>query len=131
MGQAWKTQELVDQILSTLYFNDPNGLSGNEDCGQMSAWYIFNAMGFYSFCPGEPVYSLGRPLFDSVAMPLPNGNTFTISVSGNSPKNKYIQSAKLNGVVLAAPFFTHEQLMQGGKLELAMGSAANKSLFSN
>ena len=60
VGQPWRTQELVDEVLHTLYFNDPNGLSGNEDCGQMSAWFILNSMGFYQVCPGKPVYSIGR-----------------------------------------------------------------------
>ncbi len=75
VGQPWKTQKLVDEILTTLYFNDPNGLSGNEDCGQMSAWYLLNAMGFYSFCPGDPAYSIGRPLFDEVSIRLGDGKS--------------------------------------------------------
>jgi len=122
VGEGWKTQEIVDQILTTLYFNDPNGLSGNEDCGAMSSWYVLNAMGFYSFCPGLPKYSLGRPLFDEVVIPLKDGKQFVIRVSNNSPDNKYIQSARLNQVPLTDLFFTHEQLMQGGLLEISMGS---------
>ena len=129
VGQPWKTQKLVDEILTTLYFDQPNGLSGNEDCGQMSAWYILNAMGFYSFCPGDPVYSLGRPLFDRVEIHLDNGRTFTVKVTDNSPKNMYLQSARLNGRALKTPFFTHEQLLGGGTLELAMGAEPNKKVL--
>ncbi|MFC1652749.1 GH92 family glycosyl hydrolase, partial [Planctomycetota bacterium] len=126
VGQPWKTQELVHEILTTLYFNNPNGLSGNEDCGQMSAWYILNAMGYYSFCPGDPTYSIGRPLFDEVTIEVGKGKTFTIRAENNGPKHMYIQSAQLNGAALKAPFFTHEQLKQGGVLELAMGPTPNK-----
>jgi len=122
VGEGWKTQEIVDQILTTLYFNDPNGLSGNEDCGAMSSWYVLNAMGFYSFCPGLPKYSLGRPLFDEVVIPVKDGKQFVIRASNNSPDNKYIQSARLNQVPLTELFFTHQQLMQGGLLEISMGS---------
>ncbi len=127
VGQPWKTQGLTREILSTLYFNDPNGLSGNEDCGQMSAWYVLNAMGFYSVCPGDPTYSLGSPLFDEVTIRLPNDKAFTIRAINNSAKNKYIQLARLNGKELTTPFFSHQQLAAGGVLELTMGEAPMKS----
>lgn len=120
LGQPWKAQELVDKVLHEQYFDDPNGLSGNEDCGQMSAWYILNAMGFYQPCPGKPVYSIGRPLYDAVTIQLPGGKTFRISTANNAPANKYIQSAKLNGAPLDTPFFDHETLMQGGTLEFTL-----------
>lgn len=97
VGQPYKTQALVDSVLHTLYFNEPNGLSGNEDCGQMSAWYVLNAMGFYQVCPGKPVYSIGRPLFDEAAIRLQNGNTFTIIAHNNSRDNKYVRKIILNG----------------------------------
>ncbi len=126
VGQPWKTQELVHEILTTLYFNDPNGLSGNEDCGQMSAWYLLNAMGFYSFCPGDPSYSLGRPVFDEVTIHVDEGKTFTIRATNNSGENKYVQSARLNGEELSTPFFAHSQLAEGGLLEVTMGSTPNK-----
>lgn len=129
IGQPWKTQELVHKILTTLYFNNPNGLSGNEDCGQMSAWYILNAMGFYSFCPGDPTYSLGRPMFDEVSIQVGEGKTFTVRAQKNSAKHLYIQSARLNGQELKSPFFSHADLMQGGTLELTMGGAPNKQAF--
>lgn len=120
VGEPWKTQELVDNVLHNQYFNDPNGLSGNEDCGQMSAWYILNAMGFYQICPGLPEYSIGRPLFDTVTIQLPNGKQFRIETVNNSASNKYIASATLNGQPLPQPFFTHTQLMEGGTLQLVM-----------
>jgi predicted alpha-1,2-mannosidase len=130
VGQAWKTQKLTNQIMSELYFNDPNGLAGNEDCGQMSAWYVLNAMGFYSFCPGEPVYSIGRPVFDKVEVNLSNGKVFTVIAKNNSPENFYIQSAKLNGKPMKEAFFTHNDILNGGTLEFEMGVAANKNLFN-
>ena len=121
VDQPWKTQGLVDSILNTLYLNNPDGLSGNEDCGQMSAWYILNAMGFYSVAPGEPVYSIGRPLFSRSVINLENGKKFTVEAKNNSGKNKYIQSAKLNGTLLDKPFFNHKDIIMGGTLLLEMG----------
>lgn len=122
VGQSWRTQELVDEVLQTLYFNDPNGLSGNEDCGQMSAWYVLNAMGFYQVCPGRPVYSIGRPLFDKATVNLKGGKKFTVKAAGNSRTNKYVQKMLLNGKELAQPFFTHQDIIDGGTLELVMGN---------
>lgn len=130
VDQPWKTQKLTDQIMNSLYSNDPNGLSGNEDCGQMSAWYILNAMGFYSFCPGDTTYSISRPLFDRVSINLPNnGGSFTIKATNNSAKNLYIQSLKLNGKKMSKPFFNHTDITGGGIIEFNMGPIANKSLF--
>ncbi|MCI1681288.1 MAG: GH92 family glycosyl hydrolase [Bacteroides sp.] len=121
VGEPYKTQELVDSVLHTLYANSPDGLPGNEDCGQMSAWFVLNAMGFYQVCPGKPVYSIGRPLFDEVAIHLNNGKTFTVVAHHNSRTNKYIQEIKLNGKERDKPFFTHQELMSGSTLELIMG----------
>lgn len=130
VGQSWKTQKLTNQIMRELYFNNPNGLAGNEDCGQMSAWYVLNAMGFYSFCPGKPVYSIGRPVFDKVEINLPSGKTFTVAAKNNSPENRYVQSVKLNGTALEKPFFTHDDLLIGGALEFEMGAVPNTKLFN-
>jgi predicted alpha-1,2-mannosidase len=130
VGQPWKTQKLTDQIMSELYFNNPNGLAGNEDCGQMSAWFVLNAMGFYSFCPGEPVYSIGRPIFSKVEINLPSGKKFTVSAKNNSPENLHVQSVKLNGMALEKPFFTHDDILNGGVLEFEMGQEPNKELFN-
>ncbi len=121
VGQPYRTQELVDSVLQTLYFNDPDGLSGNEDCGQMSAWYILNAMGFYQVCPGKPVYSIGRPLFNKATVNLKDGKKFTVIA-----ENKYIQSMVLNGKPLDEPFFTHQDIVDGGTLELTMGKVIRK-----
>jgi predicted alpha-1,2-mannosidase len=130
-GEPWKTQSLTDQIMSTLYLNNPNGLAGNEDCGQMSAWYVLNAMGFYSFCPGDTNYSIGRPLFDEVKIKTANNSFFTIITKNNNTKNKYIQSVKLNGKPLNTPFFSHEDILKGGILEFEMGDEINKQVFTN
>ena len=120
VGRPWRTQELADSVLYGQYFNAPDGLSGNEDCGQMSAWYILNAMGFYQVCPGKPVYSIGRPLFDEVTIHLPEGKTFVIRTHKNSRINKYIGSVMLNGKQLDTPFFTHQDLAEGGTMEIVM-----------
>ncbi len=130
VGQSWKTQELCNKIMSELYFNNPNGLAGNEDCGQMSAWYVLNAIGFYSFCPGEPIYSIGRPIFDKLEIKLPNGKVFAVIAKNNSPENLYVQSAKLNGTSLSKPFFAHDDILNGGTLEFEMGATPNKDLFN-
>ena len=126
VGQPWKTQALVDSVLHSQYFNNPNGLSGNEDCGQMSAWYVLNAMGFYQLCPGNPEYSIGRPLFDAITIRLPQGKEFKIVVQNNSAENKYIESAVLNRTVLSKPYFTHQQLMEGGTLQVVMTNQPTK-----
>ena len=126
VDKPYRTQELVDSVLQTLYFNDPDGLSGNEDCGQMSAWYILNAMGFYQVCRGKPVYSIGRPLFNKATVNLKDGKKFTVIAKNNSRENKYIQSMVLNGKPLDKPFFTHQDIVDGGTLELTMGKVIKK-----
>ena len=125
-GVPHRTQELVDQVLTTLYHNNPDGLSGNEDCGQMSAWYILNSMGFYQVAPGNPVYSIGRPLFNQATINLQGGKQFVIKAENNSPQNKYVQEITLNGNKLTQPFFTHKQLMNGGELVMVMGAEPKK-----
>jgi len=129
VGQPWKTQELVDEILTTLYFNRENGLSGNEDCGQMSAWYLLSSMGIYQVSPGNPTYTLGRPLFDEATVHLENGKGFTFRAKNNSPANKYISKVSLNGVRLASPFISHEEIMKGGTLEFIMSPEVNEHAF--
>ena len=120
VGQPWKCQEKIDQVMKEQYRNDPDGLSGNEDCGQMSAWYILNAIGFYQVCPGEPVYSIGRPWMNKSVMHQPNGKDFTVIAHGNSKDNKYVERIVLNGEELDKPFFTHEDIVNGGTLEIYM-----------
>lgn len=126
VNQPWKTQELIDRVLKEQYRNAPDGLSGNEDCGQMSAWYILNAMGFYQVCPGKPVYSIGRPLFDKVTINLPEAKTFTIITKNNSKDNKYIESAMLNGQELNIPFLEHKDIAAGGTLEITSTNQPTK-----
>ncbi len=122
VGQPWKTQKLVDQILKDFYSSKPDGIIGNEDCGQMSAWYILSAMGFYQVAPGEPTYTIGRPIFDKVEIPLENGKTFTIITENNSPENKYVQEAYLNDIKIESLFFSHKDIKNGSTLKIVMGS---------
>lgn len=120
LGEPFKAQERIDQVLQTLYAPTPAGISGNEDCGAMSAWYVLNALGFYQVCPGKPEYSIGRPMIDQASIQLENGKTFEIRVQNNSPKHPYVAQMKLNGEVLKQPFFDHATLMNGGILEFEM-----------
>lgn len=121
-GCPWRTQELIDKVLKEQYRNDTDGLSGNEDCGQMSAWYILNALGFYQVCPGKPEYSIGRPWFPKASVHLPNGKSVDIEVKNFSKENKYIKSVKLNGKPLKEPFFSHSDLQNGAVFEYEMTS---------
>ena len=127
VGTPWKTQKMVRQILSTLYFNKPEGIDGNEDCGQMSAWYVMSAMGLYSVTPGMDYYVIGSPLFDKVRINLENGKTFEITAKKNSENNKYIQSATLNGHLYSKTFLKDFEIQNGGKVVFEMGDVPNKS----
>ena len=115
----WKGAERLDCIMRNFYTNQPDGVIGNEDCGQMSAWYVLSALGFYQVCPGIPVYAIGRPMVDKATIPVAGGN-FQIIVKNNSPENKYVKEAKLNGKVLDSLFFPHANLVKGGTLEIEM-----------
>ncbi len=117
----WKTQKYIDQILYGFYLPTPEGIIGNEDCGQMSAWYVLNAIGFYQVCPGDPTYTIGRPIVDSAKIKVPGG-VFQIVVHNNSKENKFIEKTVLNGTQLQKPFFAHSDLMKGGKLEFFMSA---------
>lgn len=119
-GRPDRTQELVDKVLKEQYRADTDGLSGNEDCGQMSAWYVLNSLGFYQVCPGKPVYSIGRPWFPHAEINLPNGKRVTLDVKNYSKDNKYITSVKLNGKELETPFFTHDDIVNGADFEITM-----------
>jgi predicted alpha-1,2-mannosidase len=122
-GQAWKTQARVRDIAERSYTSRPEGLLGNEDCGQMSAWYIFTAMGFYPVNPASAEYMIGSPIFTRTTLNLPNGKHFVIAAPGNSPQNIYIQSAKLNGTPLNTPMIRYSDIQAGGTLEFVMGPA--------
>ncbi len=126
VGKPWKTQKIVRRIMSELYTNNPDGLAGNEDCGQMSAWYVMSAMGFYPVRPGSDKYILGSPVFDSIAIKLENGNAFKIIVKNNSDQNIYIQSVASNGKPRGKSYITQKMIMDGGTLTLRMGKTANK-----
>lgn len=129
-GVPWKTQERVRQIMKTLYTNKDDGLCGNDDCGQMSAWYVLSAIGFYPVNPADGIYVIGSPLVDRAVIPLDPryypGGTFTVVARENSPQNIYIQSATLNGKPLTRSYITHAELVQGGELVLQMGPKPNK-----
>jgi predicted alpha-1,2-mannosidase len=115
-----KTQEYVHQILTTLYKNEPDGVSGNEDCGQMSAWYVLSSLGFYAVTPGTNEYIIGTPLFDKATINLENGKTFTVVANNSSKENKYIKSATLNGKNHPNTFINHQDIMNGGSLVFEM-----------
>ncbi|HEX6070982.1 MAG TPA: glycoside hydrolase family 92 protein, partial [Longimicrobiaceae bacterium] len=126
-GQPWKVQQRVRQIMTEEYDAGPGGLSGNDDSGQMSAWYAFSAMGFYPVAPGIPNYVLGSPLFARTTLHLAGGATFTIDAAGASALNPYIQSATLNGQPFDRSWISHEELLRGGTLSLQMGPEPNPS----
>jgi putative alpha-1,2-mannosidase len=125
-GQPWKTQEIVHRICREHYSNQTDGLCGNEDCGQMSAWYVFSAMGFYPVNPAAGTYQLGTPLLDKVSIRLENGKTFTIMAKDVSDQNVYVQSVALNGKPYHKTWITHTDLLKGGTLQFTMGSKPNQ-----
>ncbi|NIA29207.1 MAG: glycoside hydrolase family 92 protein [Actinobacteria bacterium] len=126
-GQPWKTQKWVRHAVSTLYGPGPDGLCGDEDNGQMSAWYLFNALGFYPVCPGEPMYVIGSPLFTKATLHLPSGKTFKIVAKNNSADNVYIQSAIVNGKTFDQTWIAHDTIANGGEIIFKMGPSPNKS----
>ncbi len=125
-SQPWKTQERVRMIMDRMYVNSEDGLCGNDDCGQMSAWYIFSAMGFYPVCPGTGEYVLGAPYVPYIRMALENGNTLEIKAPKVSDRNRYVQSVKLNGRPHDRMYITHADIMRGGVLEFEMGATPDK-----
>ena len=130
-GKPWKTQQKVARILREMYNNTPAGITGNEDCGQMSAWYVFSTLGFYSVNPVSSRYMIGTPKFTGSVIQLPKNRTFTILAPGTSGKNIYIQSAKLNGKLLDRSWISHNEVMQGGTLAFEMGPKPNKNWASH
>ena len=120
--QPWKAQKYVAQVMHDLYFNAPAGLCGNEDCGQMSAWYVFSAMGFYPVNPVSGEYEIGSPLFPEMRLNLGNGKTFTVLAPNVSRENIYIQSVKVNGHPYDKSYITHQQIMDGATIEFVMGN---------
>ncbi len=120
-GQPWKTQALVRKIAGKEYSPNAGGLDGDDDCGQMSAWLLFTAMGFYPVNPASGDYMIGSPMFEEIALRLANGRTFRVEATNNSAENVYIQSATLNGSALNIPVITWEQIQAGGTLHFVMG----------
>jgi len=127
-GQPWKTQAAVRRILATSYGSDKSGYGypGMDDQGSTSSWYVFGALGFFSPNPGEPIYTIGSPIFDKATIHLGSGKEFVITAKNNSPENIYIQSATLNGAPLNKPWFSHSDIANGGQLEFMMGPRPNK-----
>lgn len=125
VGEPWKTQELCREILSTMYTPKPDGLCGNEDCGQMSAWYILTSLGIYEVIPGSNEFVLTSPLIESADIELPNGKHLIIKAN-NPLKHKYIQSVSFNGKALNKAYITYDEIMQGGELVFKLGKAPNK-----
>jgi len=128
IDQPYKTQKKVSEILSQKYQNKPDGLCGNDDCGQMSAWYIFSAIGFYPVCPGSGEYAIGAPLFEKITLhidPDRPDKTFTIIAHNQSQNNIYVKSIKLDGEILSKPFINHSDILNGSILEFEMDSIPN------
>lgn len=122
IGKCSKTQKYVHQILTEQYTNLPDGLSGNEDCGQMSSWYVLSSLGFYSVTPGEEYYTIGTPLFDKSTIKLENGHSFIIEAKNVSDQNIYIQSVTLDAKQYNKSYISHEDIMSGGTLKFTMGN---------
>lgn len=131
VGMPWKTQARVRQIMEEMYRNQPDGLSGNEDCGQMSAWLVLSAMGFYPVAPGLPEYSLGTPLFDRVTIQMDSGKAFIIEAPGQSKTNFYVRKALLNGAETPSLKLQHSDITAGGQLIFEMSGTPPKPRQSN
>ena len=125
--QPWKTQEKIRYVLDNFYGDEPGSLSGNDDCGQMSAWYIFNSMGFYPVCPSSNIYNIGTPGLESVVMTLGNGKRISIHTENYSETNFYIQQVLLNGRNYNKTYLTYDDIKNGADIKFVMGSQANKN----
>ncbi len=128
--EPWKTQDRVRMILKKQYHTGADGLGGNDDCGQMSAWYVFSTLGFYPVAPGSEEYAIGSPAIDGATLHLENGKTFSIITKNQGETNVYVQKIILNGKALNRLYITHEEIMNGGTLEFIMDSKPNKQLKS-
>jgi len=125
LGQPWKAQEKVRKVMDKLYTPNPDGLCGDEDNGQTSAWYVFSAMGFYPVAPGTGEYIFGSPLFKKVTLTLENGKEFEISAPANSSENVYVDRIQFNGKVYDKNYIMHSDIQKGGKLRFEMKQAPN------
>ena len=127
---AYKAQDKIRMILKEKYMTGSDGLSGNDDFGQMSAWYLFSSLGFYPVAPGSVDYALGSPAVKEATLNLDNGNTFKVEAKNQSEKNVYVRKVELNGQELTEPFITHDQVMNGGTLTFYMSRKPNKNLYN-
>ena len=127
-NQPWKTQHRVRMIMDTMYSNTEDGLCGNDDAGQMSAWYVFSALGFYPVLPGSDTYAIGSPMVTTATINLENGNTFQIETKNQGVENVYVQKIEINGKVINSLSFTHELIRNGGTMTFYMGNTPNKTL---
>lgn len=130
VNEPWKTQKWIHQIIDNEYYTTPDGLCGNDDAGQMSAWLVFSMVGFYPVCPGMPYYVIGSPSFEEVSFSLEDGKVFRIKAERVSDENIYIQSATLNGKVYNKSYILHEDIKKGGVLSFVMGDTPNKQWAS-
>jgi predicted alpha-1,2-mannosidase len=130
-GAPWKTQERIHQIVNTMYLNKPDGLCGNDDCGQMSAWYIFSSLGFYPVCPGSGQYAVGSPSVNEAIIQLGGGRKLFIKANNLSEKNIYISSVRLNGRVINTSFIKNSDIRDGGELIFEMSSRPDKNRAKN
>lgn len=130
-GQPWKTQRRIREIMDMWFDDRPLGIPGDEDGGGLCSWYVFSAMGFFPVTPGSGEYAIGSPFFNSIKIQLPDGQTFSVIAKNCSKKNKYIQSATLNGEELNRPFISHADIAKGGELNLVMGDRPNKQWGTN
>ena len=126
-SQPWKTQYWMREIINRMYRPEIRGLGGNDDCGQMSAWYIFGVLGFYPVCPGSDQYVIGAPFFKEVSIQLPNGKSLTVKAPKVSDKNRYVKKVLLNGKEYSKLYLTHADLLAGGVIEFDMASKPNKA----
>lgn len=129
-GMPWKTQERIHQVMQNLFDDTPYGVCGNEDCGQMSAWYVFSSLGFYPVCPGSGQYVIGAPSVNRADIHLENGKIFTVKAINRTEKNSYIQSMSLNGKPYHRYYLEHSTLMNGGELEFTMGPEPVRQMIS-
>ena len=127
VGQQWKTAEKVRYIMKEFYHDDPDGVIGNEDAGQMSAWYVLSSLGFYPVFPASQEYVFGSPLFDKASIQLQDGKSFVIETENNSSENIYIQEVTLNGQAYEKRTIHHQDIMKGGMLKFVMGNTPNKN----
>lgn len=126
-GQPWKTAEKVNEIATKFFTDKPDGLCGNDDCGEMSGWYVLSSLGFYQVNPSNGIFVFGTPFFDKASVDVGHGKTFTVIAKDRSDKNFYIQSVKLNGQPYRKSFITYKDITDGGSLEFTMGAAPNKT----